>query len=163
MKTISQILIVLLIVGVPLAALSCPGEGRDHGRMMKGLDLTDEQHTQIQELKLAHQKEMITLKDEMRSLRNQMKLLITEDNPSASEIETLAGKIGTATRNIALATANHKMEARRLLTDEQKVKFDSMTLRRGERMKRRGADHPSPPAPPGHPDFHRGKSRECPN
>ncbi len=162
MKTISQILIVLLIVGVPLAALSCPGEGSEHGKMAKGLDLTDEQQSQIQELKLAHQKEMITLKDEMRSLRNQMKLLITEDKPSASEIETIAGKIGTAARNTALATANHKTEVRGLLTDEQKIKFDIMTLRRGERMKRRGAGHPDPPAPPGPPGFHRGGRSECP-
>ena len=162
MKTISQILIVLLIVGVPLAALSSPGEGREHGRMMKGLDLTDEQHTQIQALKLAHQKEMITLKDETRSLRNQMKLLMTEDKPSTSEIETIAGKIGAAARNTALAKAEHKMEVRKLLTDEQQVKFDIMTLRRGDRMQRRGADHPSPPAPPGPPGFHRGGRSECP-
>ena len=96
MKTISRILIVLLIVGVPLAALSNPGEGREHGRMMKGLDLTDEQQAQVQQLRLEHQKEMMTLNDEMHSLRTQMKLLTTEDKPSTSEIETLAGKIGTA-------------------------------------------------------------------
>ena len=150
MKTISRILIVLLIVGVPLAALSNPGEGREHGRMMKGLDLTDEQQAQVQQLRLEHQKEMMTLNDEMHSLRTQMKLLTTEDKPSTSEIETLAGKIGTAARSIALAKANHRLDVRKLLTDEQKVKFDIMTLHRGDRRGHRGLDRPAPPAPPGY-------------
>jgi Spy/CpxP family protein refolding chaperone len=161
MKTTSKLILIALVISLPMMAFAQQGPRECRGMMMEQLDLTDEQQTQVQELRLEHQKEMITIKDEMHSLRTQMKLLMTEDRPSTSEIETIAGKIGAAARNIALAKANHKMEVRKLLTDEQKVKFDTMTLRHGERG-HRDARHPAPPAPPGHPGQHRDGQGECP-
>lgn len=160
MKTASKLVLIGLIISLPLMAFADPGPRGDRGMMMEQLDLTDEQQAQVQELRLEHQKEMITLNDGMHSLRNQMKLLLTEDKPSSSEIETLTGKIGTASRNIALAKANHRLDVRKLLTDEQKVKFDMMTLHRGDRRGHRGADRPAPPMHPDHPRQHRDGSGE---
>lgn len=159
MKTTSKLVLIALVISLPLMAFAQQGPREGRGMMMEQLDLTDEQQAQVQELRLDHQKEMMTLKDEMHSLRNQMKLLLTEDKPSNSEIETLAGKIGTASRNIALAKANHRLDVRKLLTDEQKVKFDMMTLHRGDRRGHRGADRPALPMPPGQ---HRDGPGDCP-
>jgi Spy/CpxP family protein refolding chaperone len=162
MKTASKLVLIALVISLPLMAFAQQGPREGRGMMMEQLDLTDDQQAQVQELRLDHQKEMITLQDEMHSLHNQMKLLLTEDKPSSSEMETLAGKIGTASRNIALAKANHRLDVRKLLTDEQKVKFDMMTLHRGDHRGHRGADRPAPPMPPDHPRQHRDGSGDCP-
>ena len=162
MKTASKAILVALILSLPLLAIAQPGPHGTKGKMMEQLDLTDEQQSQIQELRLEHQKEMMTLNDEMHSLRNQMKLVLTEDKPSNSEIETLAGKIGTASRNIALAKANHRLDVRKLLTDEQKVKFDILTLTRNKHMGRRGPSPDGPrPIPGCCPPMDRGPREDC--
>ncbi len=158
MKTISRILIIGLIVALPLTALYAQGH-KGPGKMMDALELTDEQESQILELRLDHQKEMMTLRDERHGLRTEMKLLLTEDNPSSSKVSDLAGKVGDVAKKTALEKADHRMKIRNILTDEQKVKFDLMALHRGEHKRHHG---PDPPAPPGPPGCRRGEPGESP-
>ena len=152
MKTTSKIALGVLIMCLPLMAFAQPMAGPHpmmQGKMHEGLNLTDEQQTQIETLRLDHQKQMMTLNDQLRSLRTQMNLLITKDNPSTSDIKKLSGQIGQISEQIAQEKADHKIAVRNLLTTEQKVKFDMMTLNRRRRMGRGGRDMDAPKGAPG--------------
>ena len=134
MKTASKLVLIGLIISLPLMAFAQPDPPEVKGKMMRGLDLTDEQQAQIETLRLDHKKQMMTLKGQLSSLQTEMKILLTEDSPSVNKIKDLAAKIGESTEKMAMEKANHRIEVRKLLTDEQKAKFDMMTLHRGERM-----------------------------
>ena len=149
MKTTSKLVLIGLIISLPLMAFAQTAPCGMKGKMMESMDLTDEQQAQIETLRLDHQKQMMTLKDQLSSLRTEMKILLTEDNPSANKIKELAGKIGDTQEKMTLEKANHRVAVRRLLTDEQKTKFDMMTLHRGDRMGFRGPRTPDAPLPPG--------------
>ena len=141
MKTTSKIVLAVLIMCLPLMAFAQPMAGPHaamQGKMHDELNLTDQQQTQIEALALAHQKQMLTLNNQLRDLRTQMKLLITKDNPSTADVKKLADQIGQTTSQIAQEKANHKISVRNVLTAEQKVKFDMMTLKGGDRMGRGG-------------------------
>ena len=149
MKTASKLVLIGLIISLPLMAFAQPDPPEVKGKMMRGLDLTDEQQAQIETLRLDHQKQMMTLKGQLSSLQTEMKILLTEDSPSVNKIKDLAAKIGESTEKMAMEKANHRIEVRKLLTDEQKAKFDMMTLHRGERMGCRGPRTPDAPPIPG--------------
>jgi Spy/CpxP family protein refolding chaperone len=141
MKTTSRIALGVLIMCLPLMAFAQPMAGPHaamKGKMHDELNLTDQQQSQIEALALAHQKQMMTLNNQLRDLRTQMKLLITKDNPSTADVKKLADQIGQVTSQIAQEKANHKISVRNVLTAEQKVKFDMMTLKGGDRMGRGG-------------------------
>jgi Spy/CpxP family protein refolding chaperone len=152
MKNVTILLLVGLLMSLPLMAIAQPFQGKMmgamQGKMMDKLDLTDEQKAQVETFRLDHQKAMMALKDDLRSLRNDMKLLLTQDNPSSNDIKALAGKIGDATEKIATEKANHRVKVRNILTAEQKVKFDLMTLHHGGRGMHRGHCGFAPPTPP---------------
>jgi len=148
MKKLTGLIIIGILMALPLMAIAQPAPHPMMNKMNDPLNLSDQQRSQIEVLRLDHEKQMMGFKDQLRSFRTQMNLLITTNNPSTSEIKKLAGQIGDVTEKMAQATAEHKVNVRKLLTDEQKVKFDLMTLDRRGQMGRHG---PGPEGPPCHP------------
>jgi|GEM_PF-2030318 len=151
MKKLTGIILLGLLVTLPLAAIAQPAPSSPPmmHKMDDPLNLSEQQRSQIDALRLDHEKQMMGFKDQLHSLRTQMNILITTNNPSTSEIKKLAGQIGDVTEKMAQATAEHKVNVRKLLTDEQKVKFDLMTLDRRGQMGRRGPGSEAPPCAPG--------------
>ena len=103
-----------------------PGAGFHKGCM--GLNLTDEQQTQIQALRLEHQRKMVELKSETGNLRDKLKLIITDDKFSEKAVSELTGKLAKAQQQRMVMKAKHLRKVRDLLTDEQKVMFDQKVL-----------------------------------
>jgi Spy/CpxP family protein refolding chaperone len=101
------------------------------GGMMGFPNLTDEQRTKMQDLRLAHQKEMIPLKSDLQKLHANMKLEITADKFSESKVKSIQGEISKVMNEIASKTILHQRAVRDLLTPEQRKHFDARILSGG--------------------------------
>ena len=119
-------------------------------KMAKMLDLTESQQSQIQDLHLKHMREMLPLKSEMESLKTELKLAETEENFNAAKVESIVKKIEALRTKMTMSKIMHHQEIRKLLTPEQRKKFDAMRL-----MGKKGKDG-SPHGKRGH----RGPDRD---
>lgn len=105
-----------------------PPPGADFHKGCMGLNLTDEQQSQIQVLRLEHQRKMVELKSETGNLRDKLKLAVTDDKFSEKAVSDITGKIAKAQQQRMEMKAKHLRKVRDILTDEQKVKFDQKVL-----------------------------------
>jgi Spy/CpxP family protein refolding chaperone len=105
--------------------------GNGRGAMMGLPKLTDEQKTKIQDLRLAHQKEMIPLRADLQKLHSSMKLEITADKFNEGKVKSLQADISKVMNEIAAKTIVHQRAVRDLLTPDQKKVFDQRILSGG--------------------------------
>ena len=94
-------------------------------------DLTEEQKDQIKEIHLAHIKDVQPLKDEVKINRVKVDVLLKRDDPDMKEIVSLVEANGKLLTQIQVKSIEQKISVRSLLTDEQKIIYDT----RGERLK----------------------------
>ena len=95
-----------------------------HNQMEEILDLTDEQSGKIEKLHLDFQKETLPARNKIREKNAQLNTLVTE-GAAQSKIDQLIEEIGELRTDIQKSRMNTHLKVRGLLTDEQKVKFDS--------------------------------------
>jgi len=105
--------------------------GGPQGGPMAFLKLTDEQKAKVQDLALAHQKEMIAARAELQKQHAALKLEITADKFNEGKVKSIQGEISKLTSEIALKTVLHQRAVRDLLTLEQKKQFDQHILAGG--------------------------------
>lgn len=90
-------------------------------------DLTEEQETQIQSLRLEQLERNTAHRNAMDELRARKRSLMTEADPDMSAINNVIDEM-TALRNAQMKeNVNHHLAVRELLTEEQRVIFDSRT------------------------------------
>lgn len=98
-----------------------------------GLDLTESQQNEMQTLRLKLQKEILPLRNSLGENKARMRTLTTADNADLKAINKLIDQNSDLQAQIAkLKAANHQ-EVRKILTDEQRIKFDSRAMARGNR------------------------------
>ncbi|MDP2885271.1 MAG: Spy/CpxP family protein refolding chaperone [Ignavibacteria bacterium] len=105
--------------------------GGHQGGPMAFLKLTDEQRTKIQDLGLAHQKELVSLRAELQKQHANMKLEMTADKFNEGKVKSIQGEATKLMGDIAMKTALHHRAVRDLLTPEQKKQFDQRILSGG--------------------------------
>ena len=103
-------------------------------RMESALDLNDEQKTQIEKLHLDLQKELLPTFNELREKNAQLNTLVSE-NESESKINQLIDEISELQATVRKGHINTHFKVRELLTDEQKIKFDTFS---GNRLNGKG-------------------------
>ncbi len=108
------------------------GGERFKGRMFDKLNLTDEQKSKIEDLRIEHQKAMIDLRADMQKKRLAVKEMMLKGNYSRSDYLNLINDLNSAKNKIAASRANHRMDVYELLTDQQKKIFDQMPMMRGQ-------------------------------
>ena len=108
-------------------------------KMAKMLDLNESQQSQIQDLHMKHMREMLPLKNEMEGLKTELKLAETEENFNAAKVESIVKKIEALRTKMTMSKIMHHQEIRKLLTPEQRKKFDAMRLMSKEGKK--GSPH----------------------
>lgn len=128
-----------------------PGTGRfAQNRLGTGLychaipDLTDEQEQKIDDLRTAHMKEMNSYRSDLTIKRAELQKLQTADNADINKINSKIDEIGKIKTEMSKSRAAHLQKVRGLLTDEQRVLFDSRPNRRkgpGMKMGRGGGIH----------------------
>ena len=105
------------------------GHGKHHGKGWKST-LTDEQKKQVARLKLDYKKKVYPVKAKMRQTKVELALLITADKPSQNDIDKKIDELAKLKAEKMRLKAAHKIEVRKVLNDEQRVKFDMKMLKK---------------------------------
>ncbi len=95
------------------------------------LNLTDEQKGKIEDLHLAHQKDITPLRAELQKQQSSLKLELTADKFNESKVKSIQGEISKLQSEIAAKMVQHLRAVRDVLTAEQKKKFDEHILSGG--------------------------------
>lgn len=99
-------------------------------------DLTDEQEQKISDLRMAHMKEMNSYRSDLSIKRAELQKLQTADDADMNKINSKIDEIGKIKTEMSKSRAAHLQNVRALLTDEQRVFFDSgHNHRKGQGMK----------------------------
>lgn len=109
---------------------------RDSARFERGIpNLTADQKTKIQALRVAHQKEVTPLKNELAEKKAHLRTLETAEKSDKDAINKTIDEISTLQAKIMKLNASHRMAVASNLTDEQKVFFNSHQgkMRNGKR------------------------------
>lgn len=105
--------------------------GGQQGGPMALPKLSDEQRTKIQDLGLAHQKELVPLRAELQKQHANMKLEMTADKFNEGKVKSIQGEVSKLMGDIAMKAALHQRAVRDLLTPDQKKQFDQRILSGG--------------------------------
>ena len=88
-------------------------------------DLTEDQEEQMQTLRTDHLKAILPMRNELAEMNARLQTLSTADNADMSQINGLIEEMGALKMQMMKAGVAHRQEIRKLLTDEQRVVFDS--------------------------------------
>lgn len=101
-------------------------------------NLTDAQKTSIQKLQITQQKEMLQHRNELRELQAKLNTQRSADNENMTEINKMVDEISAVKNTQMKQREAHKQEIRKLLTDDQKVMFDTRQSRQNRKGNRGG-------------------------
>ncbi len=118
-----------------MAQRAMQAQQADRGFNHRGLDLTDEQKEQIQEIRFETQKASLPIQNELREKQAQLRTLTTGEEANYGRAQDVVREIGDLKTELQLIRLSTREEVRNLLTDEQKLKFDTMGSK-FERMKK---------------------------
>ncbi|HAN19232.1 MAG: hypothetical protein A2X13_09480 [Bacteroidetes bacterium GWC2_33_15] len=92
-------------------------------------DLTDDQLQKIETLRVAHLKVMNNFRNQKEELRAKKHTLMASDNTDMNAINSVIDQMTSLQNKMMKESAKHQQEIRNLLTDTQKVYFDSRPMR----------------------------------
>jgi Spy/CpxP family protein refolding chaperone len=98
-----------------------------------GLELTESQQREMETLRLKLQKEILPIRNSIGENRARMRTLTTADNADLKAINKLIDQNSDLQAQMAKLRAAHHQEVRKILTEEQRIKFDSRAFARGNR------------------------------
>lgn len=101
-------------------------KGNHHEMMMKSLNLSTDQQTQINIIHKKTKRSSLDTKNQLGEKEARMKTLTSSDNADTKAITKLAGEISALKAQMYLAHVLAKVEIRSLLNEDQKLQFDSM-------------------------------------
>lgn len=97
-------------------------------RMMRALNLTQQQKDQLMNMRLQMAKEMLPLRTQLNNLRSDLKLALTADNYDQRKIEKTVDQMTDVHKKITLSMIQHLRDVRGILTPDQQKKFDLMIM-----------------------------------
>ncbi|MCQ2975408.1 MAG: Spy/CpxP family protein refolding chaperone [Bacteroidales bacterium] len=102
-----------------------PTQQKNTGVNNFGLNLTETQKNKIEEIKNSDSKRLLEINNLIREKRAHLNTIRCVDKPNMDEINSTIEEIGNL--NIEKEKINEKQhqEIRKILTDEQRIKFDS--------------------------------------
>ncbi len=105
-------------------------------------DLTEEQQTKIDALRVEHLKAVQPLKNQLNEYQAAYRTLLTADNVDTKAVDKLIDDKTAVMNKLMKLNAAHRADVRALLTDEQKIYFDRMGAGHGKGMAMRGQRGP---------------------
>lgn len=136
MKSKQFVALIILSLGISLFSQGAMAE-RERGqfkKMMKSLDLTQEQQDKMKELK-KNKPNVKESRKEMRELRKKFKESM-ESNATEAELRKLHSQIQEKKSAMAKDRFEQMLKVRSILTPEQRKKFQGMRHEGGEHMGR---------------------------
>ena len=150
MKNLTTTVLVVALAGIGMGVMT-PVLADQHGRHSKGMgmgmmhradswkaSLTEEQQNQVAKLKLDYKKKVYPIKAKIKQARIELALLMTTNKPSQKSINNKIDQIVKVKAEKMRLKAKHKIEVRKVLNKEQRVKFDLKILKKAYRGKKRG-------------------------
>jgi len=147
----SLVALLVLALGAGTLAFGQPyGDRPDRERLRKRveplverLNLTDEQKTQMHQLRINHQKQQVKTQASVKLARIELRELMVADSPDRSAIEKKTKEISDIQYQAKLEMIDHLFKVRAILTPEQREIFKGQMLRgagefRGPRHGMRG-------------------------
>lgn len=141
MKRIELRIFIMMLTGILLIGSTqifaqnenknCQGKGKGPGMNCMIPDLTEAQQKKIEELKLAHQKNMMQFKSQLDIKYAQLQALSTADKADMNAINKIIDEIGAIKVQKMKEKENHRQQIRAQLTDAQRLQFD---MHRGKGM-----------------------------
>jgi Spy/CpxP family protein refolding chaperone len=143
MKVTRIYLTVLFLLSFSILAFAQPGPGpngpNQGKRWMNNGDnfqakhlnlpnLTDEQKEQIAKLRTENMKAMLDSRNQIQEKMARLHTLQTADKPDMNAINSVIDEIAELKATMAKTRAAHRQKIRSLLTDEQRVIFDSKPM-----------------------------------
>ncbi len=117
-------------------------EQRGPERIIEHLQLSEEQQTQLEDIRLSHHKEMKDVRNNLEIKRAELNAEITKDVPDRKAIDKLVAEISDLNGSQFTLQINHRLEVRAMLDDKQKIKFDQMHEHfKGKGHRHRGGRH----------------------
>ena len=114
--------------------MKCEKAAMCHANNEMGIPgLTTEQSAKLKEMKMAHYKEVQPVKNQLQELRAKQHTLTTAEKADMKAINANIDEITKLENTLMKARAAHIQQVRALLTDEQRMMFDSRKHKRGER------------------------------
>ena len=107
------------------------GPGHGPGGWTAALNLTPEQNQKIQELRAAHFKETIPLRNELMGKRLELRALWAQTEPDQGKILAKQKEINALMAQLQEKGTKHRLEMRQILTPEQRAKLGTFAGRRG--------------------------------
>lgn len=122
-------------------------------RIIRGLDLTDEQKSKVKELRDAHQQAVAPLHEAMKANREKLSAATANGAFDEAAVTAIANEHGSIAAQMMVAREKMKSQVYALLTDEQKAKFAEMEKNHpdgfGGMKGHRGGKHRGPRGPEG--------------
>ena len=115
---------------------------KGQGMFMNIPDLTDAQQTKLKEMRTAHMKEMMPMKNELKEKQAHLQTLQTADKPDMNAINKEIDEIGVIKTSMAKKHAAFRQEVRKILTDDQRVYFDMHAGQMHKKMMNKKAGGP---------------------
>lgn len=103
----------------------------------KQLNLTEEQQTKVDEMRLIHQKAMIDLKANLEKRELELTELKSNGNYTREEYINKVNEIISARNKIALSVANHQMDVYQILDENQKKEWNKISHQFGEQRQKK--------------------------
>ncbi|MDX1637732.1 MAG: Spy/CpxP family protein refolding chaperone [Balneolaceae bacterium] len=117
------------------ADLNRPGMGQyDGNRMLRGIpDLTDQQREQIRQVHLDARQQGLAFQNQINEKRARLRTLTTGDEIDMDAANAVVEELGALRTQLMKHRLQIRMQVRQLLTDEQRVVFDSRSAMAGSR------------------------------
>jgi Spy/CpxP family protein refolding chaperone len=112
-------LVILLIPGVLLAQARWVSKTMCMETCAKAMELTEEQHGKLEELKLEHQVASIQLGAELKVLHLKMEQELSKDDPSSKVLGKLVSQISAAQEELQKKEIDHLLQLKKILKPEQ--------------------------------------------
>lgn len=101
-------------------------------------DLTEDQQTKIDALRVEHYKAVQPLRNQLNEIQAKYRTLMTTDPVDTKAVDKLIDERTSLMNKMMKLNAAHRAQVRSLLTDEQKISYDRMGSGRGMGMGQRG-------------------------
>jgi len=105
-----------------------------------GLDLTDEQKSKVEELRLSSVKANLPIQNQIREKEAHLTTLVTAEKANTTDIDNTIEAIGKLKTEVRINHTNTQLAIRGLLTDNQKIIFDQHLANQGGRGNQMGRD-----------------------
>lgn len=105
-------------------------------RMAKLMDLSDQQKEEIKEIMLATRQQMLPLRNQMGEQMARLRTLRTSDEVDFEAINAVTEDLGDTRVEMMKKRLASEQEVRALLTEEQRIIFDSRKLAKTHRAHR---------------------------